>query len=89
MCCDVCATCILLLRLLDLALAVSQLHLLFDGHVSQLPQLGPDVAGDDSLAATGLSHYDPLASCLSDTPVQTEQQHQKSCGTPHSEISPV
>lgn len=46
-----CATCILLLQRLDLAVAVPQLHLLFDGHVSQLLQLGPDVRGDVGLAA--------------------------------------
>lgn len=46
-----CVTCILLLQLLDLAVAVPQLHLLFDGHVSQLLQLGPDVRGDVGLAA--------------------------------------
>ena len=42
-------TCILLLQLLYVALAVPQLHLVLDHHIFQLLQLSPDIRGDVSL----------------------------------------
>lgn len=96
---DVCITFVLLLQLLYLALAAPQLQPLFDGHVSQLLQLGPDVGSGVGLAAALTilylrRHYcvvprRPSVLSLSPCPAQTEQPQQRNCSAPHSAVSPV
>ncbi|KAA8580858.1 hypothetical protein FQN60_013816 [Etheostoma spectabile] len=88
-----CSAACLSAKLLYLALAVPELHHLFDGHVSQLLQLSPDVRAGVGLAtALIMGCFDilyPSTFPLSPCPVQTEQQSQKNSSTLHSEISPV